>query len=130
MLKRQSHPNLAKCNECMLHTNRSGNYFVLEHLARGSLIDSLCLECVRLVPENAAREVIRDVVNAPENLLTFHIAHGDVRQDNILRAVNGDVKLDPLGCIAQDFTEIKNVPALVKARLIDGSPAFLAPELC
>lgn len=130
VLKRLSHPNVVKYHECLLDTDRGGNYVIFEHLARGSLIDSSRLEGVRPVPESAARELIRDVVNALEYLHTLRIAHGDVRPDNLLRAVNGAVKLNPLGCITHDFTEIKNVPALVKARLGDASPAFLAPELC
>lgn len=130
VLKRLSHPNVVKYHECLLDTEHGGNYVVFEHLARGSLIDASKLEGVRPIQEKAARELIRDVVNALEYLHTLRIAHGDVRPDNLLRAVNGSVKLNPLGCITHDFTEIKNVPALVKARLGDASPAFLAPELC
>lgn len=130
VLKRLSHPNVVKYHECLLDTEHGGNYVVFEHLARGSLMDASKLEGVRPIQEKAARELIRDVVNALEYLHTLRIAHGDVRPDNLLRSVNGSVKLNPIGCITHDFTEIKNVPALVKARLGDASPAFLAPELC
>lgn len=130
VLKRLSHPNVVKYHECLLDTEHGGNYVVFEHLARGSLIDASKLEGVRPIQEKVARELIRDVVNALEYLHTLRIAHGDVRPDNLLRAVNGSVKLNPLGCITHDFTEINNAPALVKARLGDASPAFLAPELC
>lgn len=130
VLKRLDHPNIAKYHECLQDTEHGGNYVVFEHLARGTLIDSSRLEGVRPIPEKSARELIWDVVNALEYLHTLRIAHADVRPDNLLRAVDGTVKLNPLGCITHDFTEIKNVTALVTARLGDASPAFLAPELC
>lgn len=130
VLKRLNHPNIVKYHECLQDQEHGGNYVIFEHLARGSLMDSSKLEGVKTIPEHAARELIRDVVNGLEYLHSLRIAHGDVRPDNLLRAVNGSIKINPLGCITHDFTEIKNVPALVRARLGDASPAFLAPELC
>lgn len=40
------------------------------------------------------------------------------------------LRFNPIGCITHDFTEIHDLPRLVKARLGDASPAFLAPEMC
>lgn len=130
VLKRLDHPNIVKYHECLLDEEHGGNYIIFEYLARGTLIDSTRLEGITPIPEKAARNLIWDVLNALEYLHTLRIAHGDVRPDNLLRAVNGSVKLNAIGCITHDFTQINNLPALVKARLGDASPAFLAPELC
>lgn len=130
VLKRLDHPNIVKYHECLLDTEHGGNYVVFEHLARGALTDASRLEGVKPISEPAARELIWDVLNALEYLHTLRIAHADVRPDNLLRDVNGAVKLNPLGCITHDFTEVHNTQTLVKARLGDASPAFLAPEQC
>lgn len=130
VLKRLDHPHVVKYHECLLDNERGGNYVIFEHLARGSLMDASRLEGVKTFPEMTARDVIRDVVAGLTYLHSLRIAHGDVRPDNILRAVDGTVKINPLGCITHDFTEIQNHAALVRARLGDASPVFLAPELC
>lgn len=130
VLKRLSHPNVVKYHECLQDQEHGGNYVIFEYLAKGSIMDSSKLEGVKPIPEATARECIRDVVNGLEYLHSLRIAHGDVRPDNLLRSVDGAIKINPLGCITHDFTEIKNVPALVRARLGEASPAFLAPELC
>lgn len=130
VLKRLKHPNIVHYRECLLDQQHGGTYVTFEYLARGTLMDASKLEGVQPIPENSARELIRDVVNALEYLHTLRIAHADVRPDNLLRSVDGAVKLNPIGCITHDFTEIKNLTSLVKTRLGDASPAFLAPELC
>ncbi|CDF39730.1 Protein kinase [Chondrus crispus] len=130
VLKRLDHPNVVKYHECLQDQEHGGNYVIFEYLAKGSIMDSTKLEGVAPIREATAREYIRDVVNGLEYLHSLRIAHGDVRPDNLLRSVNGAIKINPLGCITHDFTEIQNGPALVRARLGEASPAFLAPELC
>lgn len=130
VLKRLDHPHIVKYHECLLDNERGGNYIIFEYLARGSLMDASLLEGVKPFSEATARDVIRDIVAGLTYLHSLRIAHGDVRPDNILRAVDGAVKINPLGCITHDFTEVQNYSALVRARLGDASPAFLAPELC
>ncbi|KAI0557877.1 Protein kinase [Gracilaria domingensis] len=130
VLKRLKHPNIVQYHECLLDQEHGGTYLTFEFLARGTLIDGSKLEGVDPIPEHSARELIRDVVNGLEYLHRLRIAHADVRPDNLLRSVDGRVKLNPIGCITHDFTEIKNLTTLVKTRLGDASPAFLAPELC
>lgn len=130
VLKRLDHPHIVKYHECLLDNERGGNYIIFEYLARGSLMDASLLEGVKTFPEITARAVIRDIVAGLTYLHSLRIAHGDLRPDNILRAVDGAVKINPLGCITHDFTEVQNHAALVRARLGNASPAFLAPELC
>jgi serine/threonine protein kinase len=130
VLKRLSHPNIVKHYECLVDSSRGGNYLIFEHTPRGVVTSTQLLEGVAALSEPAARIVIRDLINALEYMHALRIVHADVRPDNILRAVNGAVKLNPVGCITQDFTEIRDMPGLVKARLGSASPAFLAPELC
>lgn len=130
VLKRLNHPNVVKYHECLLDAEYGGNYVIFEHLARGSLTDSSRLEGVKPTTERATRELIRDVLRGLEYLHSLRIAHGDIRPDNLLRAVNGAVKINAIGCITHDFTEIKNAHALTRVRLGDASPAFLAPEQC
>lgn len=130
VLKRLSHKNIVKYHECLLDTEYGGNYVVFEHLGRGSIIDGSKLDGARAIEEKVARELIGDVINGIEYLHTLRIAHGDIRPDNLLRSVNGSVKINAIGCITHDFTEIHNIGMLVRARLGDGNCAFLAPELC
>lgn len=130
VLKRLQHRNIIRYSECLLYQNRGGSFLVFEHQPRGMIMDASKLEGVSPIPERAARELIRDVIAALEYLHALQIAHADVRPDNLLRAVNGSVKLNPLGCITHEFTEVRSMSALVQARLAGASPAFLAPELC
>lgn len=130
VLKRLSHPNIVRYMECLLYQNRGGSFVVFEHQARGVIMDATRLEGVSPIPERAARELIRDVISGLEYLHSLQIAHADVRPDNLLRGVSGSVKLNPLGCITHEFTEVRSMTALVRARLAGSSPAFLAPELC
>lgn len=130
VLKRLSHPNLVKYHECLLDPSRGGNYMIFEYTPRGVVTETYRLEGVSPIPERAARIILRDVINALEYMHALRIVHADVRPDNLLRAVNSSVKVNPIGCITQDFTEIRDMTALVKARLGSAPPAFLAPELC
>ncbi len=131
VLKRLNHPNIVKHKECLLYQARGGTFVVFEHTARGTVADTNKLEGATPVMERIARELILDVISALEYLHALQIAHADVRPDNLLRAVNGAVKLNPLGCITHEFTEVKSMAALTKARLgATGTSAFLAPELC
>jgi serine/threonine protein kinase len=130
VLKRLTHPNIVKYHECLTDSSRGGNYVLFEHTPRGVATDTLLLEGVQPLAERAARLMICDVISGLQYLHSLRIVHADVRPDNLLRAVDGSVKLNPIGCITQDFTEIHDMTALVKARLGAASPAFLAPELC
>lgn len=131
VLKRLNHPNIVKHNECLLYQARGGTFVVFEHTARGTVADTNKLEGATPVAERIARELILDVISALEYLQALQIAHADVRPDNLLRAVNGAVKLNPLGCITHEFTEVRSMASLTRARLgKNGTSAFLAPELC
>lgn len=130
VLKRLSHPNLVKHHECLSDTGRGGHYVIFEHTPRGVVTETQRLENVAPIPERAARIIMRDIINALEYMHALRIVHADIRPDNLLRAVNGSVKVNPIGCITQDFTEIHDMTSLVRARLGSASPAFLAPELC
>jgi hypothetical protein len=130
VLKRLTHPNIVKYHECLTDSSRGGNYVLFEHTPRGVATDTLLLEGVQPMAERAARLIVCDIISGLQYLHSLRIVHADVRPDNLLRAVDGSVKLNPIGCITQDFTEIQDMTALVKARLGAASPAFLAPELC
>lgn len=130
VLKRLQHPNLVRYTECLRDPDHGGYYVVFEQLARGSLMDGSRQENVRPIPERAARELVRDLIAGLRYLHGLRIAHGDVRPDNLLRTVDGALKLNPIGCVTHDFTEVTNQTGLVQARLGEASGAFLAPELC
>jgi serine/threonine protein kinase len=130
VLKRLAHPNIVKYHECLADSSRGGSYVLFEHTPRGVATDTLLLEGVQPMAERAARLMICDLISGLQYLHSLRIVHADVRPDNLLRAVDGSLKLNPIGCITQDFTEIHDMTALVKARLGAASPAFLAPELC
>lgn len=130
VLKRLQHPNLVRHFECLADANRGGKYMIFEHTPRGVVTETERLEGVAGIPERTARIIMRDILSALEYLHALRIVHADLRPDNLLRAVNGSVKVNPLGCITQDFTDIRDMSRLVKARLGTSSPAFLPPELC
>ena len=50
-----------------------------------------------------------DILSALEYLHTLRIAHGDIPTENLLRAVDGSVKVNPIGCITHYFTEVRNI---------------------
>lgn len=87
-------------------------------------------ESRKTLSEADAREMMLDILSALEYLHTLRIAHGDIRPENLLRSVNGNVKVNAIGCITHDFTEVRNMGALMRARLNGASCAFIAPEQC
>lgn len=130
VLKRLDHPNILSYQECLADPVRDGNYVVFEHSPRGVVANTTGLVGMTPATERSARLIVRDLISALQYLHGLRIAHADVRPDNLLRAANGSVRLNAIGCITQDFTEIRDMASLVRARLGDASCAFLAPELC
>lgn len=130
VLKRLTHANVVKYHECLVDSEKGGHYVVFENLPRGAFMDGSKLEGAPHVKEETARETMKDLINGLEYLHSLRIAHGDIRPDHLLRSANGVVKINPIGCITHDFTEVTNGAALCKARLGGAPCAFLAPEQC
>ena len=129
MLKHLNHPNILRCRECLVDA-RGGNYVLFDYAPRGPVMDIHSPEGVQPIKEGLARELVRDVISALEYLHSLRIAHGDVRPLNLVRAVDGTVRLNPLGCITYDYTEVKDHGELLQARLGSERAAFIAPEMC
>lgn len=103
----------------------AGAYVIFEHAARGVVVEgSRGSAAPHALPERIAREVIAGVIAATSALHAAGLPHGDIRPQTVLRAVDGTVKLNPLGAGAPA------TPAALRARLGGASPAYLAPELC
>ena len=129
MLKQLRHPNVLHYKECLTDA-RGGNYVLFEYAPRGPVMDMHNPDGMQPIKEGLARELVRDIINALEYLHNLHIGHGDVRPHNLVRAVDGSVKLSPLGCIFYDHGDVRNPQELLQARLGNEKSAFIAPEMC
>ena len=80
-------------------------------------------ECQDTYSENSCKYVLRQTLLGLKYLHDQHIIHRDIKSDNILCDVNGEVKLADFGYAAQ-LTSSRD------ARITKvGTPAWMAPEL-
>ena len=115
-----SHPNVVTVHDVLARPGLS--ILVMEHAEMGSL-DARVAQDGRLSPEDGLRMIV-DVLQGLEAVHARGIVHRDVKPGNVL--------LSPQGAKVGDFgvarlAEGRTVHA-EEARLVVGSPAFMAPE--
>jgi len=98
---------------------------VVEFMARGVVMDSSKLSGVKPLSEDGVRDIMRNVVAGLEYLHFQHIAHRDIKPDNLLRSGDGTVKISDFG--EARMYDVKAPDARKGAA--PGTPAFIAPEL-
>lgn len=88
----------------------------------GALVDFV-YKFIRKVPEPIIAYILREMIKGLDSLHTRRQLHRDLKSDNVLVNLKGQVKIADFGFAIQLTKEILNRKSLV------GTPAWMAPEL-
>lgn len=125
IMKKLNHPNVVTLFEVIDDDINDKIYLVLEYMESGSLArgdgDSPVLEPY---PEHELLFYMRDVLCGLQYLHSQHIVHRDIKPDNLLRTIDGQIKIADFG-VSQLFNADEGTGVTQTA----GTAAFLAPEM-
>lgn len=117
-----NHPNIVNVLDVGEDKERNFCYIIMEYVDGGTVMDVL-RKTPRLT-ETDALIITEAVAEALQAAAEQKIVHRDIKPDNIMLTLRGEVKLADLG-IARNTDE--NVQ-LTKSHVMMGTPAYLAPE--
>lgn len=112
-------PNVVRYYESY---NYNSNLWLIVELMKGSLTD-LILDLFGKIPEPIISYILREIINGLVCIHDQHRIHRDIKSDNILISLEGDIKLSDFGYSAQLTQDKENRETVV------GTPSWMAPEL-
>ncbi|KAI8077284.1 kinase-like domain-containing protein [Gilbertella persicaria] len=119
-MKMSRHPNIVEFIACYKHQEEI--WIVMEYMDI-SLADIISLEDGPRMREEQMARVARDVLRALCRLHRLNRIHRDIRSDNVLLNMRGEVKLADFGHCAQ------LTPSQPERNSIVGTPYWMAPEV-
>ena len=119
-MKRISHPNIAMLYEAI--ETEEQVILVLEYVPGGSTHGFLKSKPNRRMPEEDARSIFRQLINALKYLHSKCIAHRDIKLENVMLDERRQVKLI-------DFGFSTCIPNEQMIKLFCGTPSYMAPEI-
>uniref|UniRef100_A0A6B2LBC7 Protein kinase domain-containing protein n=1 Tax=Arcella intermedia TaxID=1963864 RepID=A0A6B2LBC7_9EUKA len=121
MMNTLKHPNIVK----YLSSYKVGNdlWVVMEFMGGGNLTSILELHAQLNISEECIARIMLESLRALEYIHSLHRIHRDIKSDNILLSLSGNVKLADFGYTVQ-LTESKN-----KRNTTIGTPYWEAPEV-